>query len=110
MRVPKKLVLCAAATVFLFGGVNLFPCAAGAETAQESKKSCHNKASQEHHKGKSDKKKEKPCCSLHCYNPAHIEPLLPMLPPAIVSIAVVNEEVPFLSLVFSPPLPPPRYL
>jgi len=110
VRGQKAVVLCFTAAVFLFGGVNLYPCAAGAETAQESKKSCHAKP---HHKGdatKEEKKKEKPCCSLHCYNPAHFEPLVYMAPPAIATIILVNEDVPFFSLTFSPPLPPPRPL
>lgn len=105
----QSLVIFFSAAVFLGGSVNLYPCAAGAETAQVAKKSCHSeKSQQKHHAAKEQKKNEKPCCSLHCYNPAHIQPLVKMAAPAVATVIIRNEEVPFTSLTLSPPLPPPR--
>jgi hypothetical protein len=106
----KILSLCTVTGIFVFGGVNLYPCAAGAETAQEAKNSCHAKPAHKNHGSKEQKKSEKPCCSLHCYNPAHIEPLVKMAAPAVATIIIRNEEIPFTSLTISPPLPPPRRL
>lgn len=105
----KVTFFCVVAAVFLAGGVNLYPCAAGAETAQESKKSCHGDGAQKKHSSnKEEKKRDKPCCSLHCYNPQLLQAHVKMAPPAIATVTIENEEVPFTSVSFSPPLPPPR--
>jgi hypothetical protein len=110
----KIWVICFSAAVFLGGSVNLYPCAAGAVVRgyslsdADAVKSCHSDSGQKKHQGKEQKKSEKPCCVLHCYNPAHVEPLVKMTPPAIMTITIANEEVPYISLTITPPLPPPR--
>jgi hypothetical protein len=115
--VIKTLLTCAVVAVFLGASVNLYPCAVGGAASAFTNGSssdsnpvppCHANGGQKKTQGKEQKKGEKPCCTLHCYNPAHIEPLMKIAPPAMAMIALANEEFPFISLTFSPPLPPPR--
>jgi len=101
----KALTLLLTGTIFFFGGVNLYPCAAGAVTAPETKKSCHKLPGETQQK---DKKSEKPCCSLHCYNPAKIEPLARVNAPAVATFVIRTIELSLNSLTSAPPLPPPR--
>ena len=90
---------------FLTGGSNL--CATMVFSTPEVKKSCHQEVPAKT-AAKEQTKKEKQCCSLHCYNPAHLEPLVQVVPPATLAILIKNEDIPFSSMVISPPLPPPR--
>jgi hypothetical protein len=103
------LLICGA--IFLFGAVSLYPCAAGSETATTVKKSCH--AEKTHHSSPSDKgdqqnQKTKPCCTLHCYNPAQAHALFAVSRPTRLTLGVEQEDVIFVSLTITPPNPPPQ--
>ncbi|MFO1471549.1 MAG: hypothetical protein U1F27_10975 [Turneriella sp.] len=104
LKLSLAFVSCA---IFFSGAVNLYPCAAGESAVSAPKKACHGKPLKQGD-GKTDKKSEKPCCSLHCYNPATLQALVIMAPPLRTTIALRHEEHPPLSLTITPLRPPPR--
>jgi hypothetical protein len=99
------------AAVFLFGAVSLYPCATGSETVSTAKKSCHSVKSDHNSHGDkagAQKEKTKPCCTLHCFNPAQAQALFVFSRPTRVTLPVEQEDFIFISLTIAPPNPPPQ--
>jgi hypothetical protein len=107
----KACTLSLTAAVFLFGAVSLYPCATGSETVSTAKKSCHSENSDHNSHGNktgAQKEKTKPCCTLHCYNPAQAQALFAFSRPTRVTLPLKQEDVIFISLAITPPNPPPQ--
>ncbi|WP_041948453.1 hypothetical protein [Turneriella parva] len=99
------------AAIFLFGAVSLYPCATGSETVSTAKKSCHSEKGNQPAEGDqagSGKEKAKPCCTLHCYNPAQSQALFAFSRPARVTLPIENVDAILISLTIAPPNLPPQ--
>jgi len=103
----KALLLLVTGAVFLFGTVTVYPCATAAEMPVVAKKSCHSDAADA--KETQQKSHEKPCCTLHCYNPAEATPAFRVAKPKRIALPMHQDDAILLSLTIAPPYPPPRH-